>query len=73
VAAGCCARLWGPLADEGTALREGLRFICERSNRDVAALVLLKASGSTVWGAADIMYVRCACHRRREAKTQPLQ
>ena len=29
-------------------------------NRDVAGLVFIKASGSLVWGASDVLYVRCA-------------
>ncbi len=29
-------------------------------NRDVAGLVFIKASGSLVWGASDVLYVRRA-------------
>ena len=29
-----------------------------RENRDVAGLVFIKASGSLVWGASDVLYVR---------------
>ena len=38
--------------------REGWRYMWAGENRDVAGMVFIKASGSLVWGASDVMYVR---------------
>lgn len=46
-------------SEEVGALREGWQYMWAPHNRDVAGLVFIKASGSFVWGASDVLYVRC--------------
>jgi hypothetical protein len=51
---------WAPAAAAacaaaGRSLAEGWAFLTARANRDLAALVFLKASGSLTWGAVDVI------------------
>lgn len=56
LAEGIVAEGW---SEEVAALREGWHYMWAPHNRDVAGLVFIKASGSFVWGASDVLYVRC--------------
>jgi hypothetical protein len=59
-AASAASARWAPAAAAacaaaGRSLAEGWAFLTARANRDLAALVFLKASGSLTWGAVDVI------------------
>ena len=45
-------------SEELDSLWEGFGYLWAPQNRDVAVMVFIKASGSLVWGASDVLYVR---------------
>ncbi|KAL4437964.1 hypothetical protein ABPG77_004185 [Micractinium sp. CCAP 211/92] len=59
---GSTAALWaaakGAMAEGARATAEGWRYVTSPTNRDVAALVMMKCAAALVWGAVDILNVR---------------